>query len=359
MRAARITDLFIFPDQSIDDAIRCIDRNADGISLVVNQDHKLIGTITDGDIRRAIMAGFNLTTPISELLKTKADSPYPEPITASLDDSAETLLHIMQERSIHQIPLVNNDGCVENLITMKELFPQEIIPLQAVIMAGGYGTRLRPLTNTLPKSLLPIGNRPLMELIIDQLKQSGVNQVSVTTHFQAEKIVDYFGDGSEWGININYITEDQPLGTAGALGLISNPDQPLLVINGDILTKLDFQAMLSFHRKNSADLTVAVRRYDLQVPYGVLECEDFVVQKVREKPSINFLVNAGIYLIEPSFQKYIPPETRFDMTELIETLINNQRKVVSFPVVEYWIDIGQLSDYQQAQDDLQNGRFAS
>lgn len=359
MRAGRISDLFINPDQTIDDAIRCIDRNADGITLVVDADSRLIGTITDGDIRRAIMSGYDLNTPVSELLKNKADSPYPEPISASIEDSNETLLQIMQERSIQQIPLLNQAGKIENLITLNELLPQETLSVQAVIMAGGYGTRLRPLTDTIPKPLLPVGNRPLMELVINQLIESGVNQISVTTHFQAEKIIKHFGDGSDLGIKINYINEDQPLGTAGALGLIQDHSQPLLVINGDILTKLDFQAMLSFHNKHSADLTVAVRRYDFKVPYGVLECEDYIVRKVREKPSLNFLVNAGIYLIEPSFHEYIPPETRFDMTDLIEVLLENQRKVVSFPVVEYWLDIGQLSDYQQAQEDLQNGRFVN
>ena len=359
MRAKNIKDLFIFPDQSIDDAIRNIDQNADGISLVVDQNHKLIGTITDGDIRRAIIAGIELSTPINELLAIKNNSIYPEPIFASEDDSPDTLLRIMQEWSIQQVPIVNSDGRVENLITLKELIPQDDVPIKAVIMAGGLGTRLRPLTNSTPKPLLPVGDRPLMELIIGQLKRTGVDQVSISTNYQSEKIMEYFGDGSDLGIEINYITEDQPLGTAGALGLISNPEQPLLVINGDILTKLDFQAMHSFHTKNFADMTVAVRRLDIVVPFGVLECDDYIVRGVKEKPSINFLVNAGIYLVGPSVFNFIPPEKKFDMTDLIEVLINHQRKVISFPVVEYWLDIGQLSDYQQAQDDLENGRFNS
>jgi NDP-sugar pyrophosphorylase family protein len=203
---------------------------------------------------------------------------------------------------------------------------------------------------------LPVGDRPLLQLTIEQLREAGVRRVNIATHYLSEKINSYFGDGREFGIELKYVTEEHPLGTAGALGLIPISDEPLLVINGDILTKVDFRAMLSFHRENKADLTVAVSQYDLQVPYGVIECEGPRVHNVREKPLLRFLINAGIYLLEPSVHRFIPNSQRFDMTDLIQRLIKEGCLVVSFPIVEYWLDIGKHADYQQAQEDMKNGR---
>ena len=222
-------------------------------------------------------------------------------------------------------------------------------------MAGGSGTRLRPLTEDLPKPMLPVGDRPLMEVIIDQLRQSGIGRVNITTHYLPEKITDYFGNGENFGVELNYVSEDRPLGTAGSLGLIDWPRETLLVINGDILTKVNFRAMLDYHQEHRADITVGVRKYDIQVPYGVVECEDQRVCRLREKPNLSFFVNAGIYMLEPSVNEHIPNGQHYDMTDLIERLIHKGRSVVSFPIVEYWLDIGEPSDYERAQKDMKNG----
>ena len=356
-REARVSVLCMASDGSIRQAIACIDQNGKGIVLITDEERRLLGTISDGDVRRAMLAGESLDTPVSELLARKAGSPYPEPVTAPVGTERAVLLQLMQEHVIRQVPLLDDDGRVVGLATLDELLPDQVLPMQAVIMAGGFGTRLRPLTEELPKPMLPVGDRPLMELIVEQLRQAGIRRVNISTHYMAESIIEHFGDGHDFGIELNYVTEDRPLGTAGALGLMQTPQEPVLVINGDILTRVDFRAMLAYHREHGADLTVAVRQYELQVPYGVMECEGPRVRQMHEKPLFRFLVNAGIYLLEPSVHRYIPNRQRFDMTDLIQRLLEDGRSVVSFPIIEYWLDIGRPVDYEQALEDLQNGRI--
>lgn len=351
--------LLIFSGDSIRKAMAYIDRNGQGIVLVVDEERRLLGTITDGDVRRATLTGQGLDAPVSELLAGKACSSYPKPVTAPVEAERATLLRLMQERVIRQVPLIDANERVAGLVTLDELLPDEVVPLQAVIMAGGHGTRLRPLTEDLPKPMLPVGDRPLIQLTIERLCQAGIRRVNIATHYLSEKITSYFGDGREFNIELNYVTEDRPLGTAGALGLMQPPNETLLVINGDIITGVNFRAMLTFHREHKADLTMAVVQYGLQVPYGVVECEGPQVRQVREKPLVRFLINGGIYLLEPSVYRYIPNGQHFDMPELIQRLLEEGRVVVSFPIVEYWLDIGKHTDYQQAQEDMKNGRFAT
>jgi dTDP-glucose pyrophosphorylase/CBS domain-containing protein len=355
-----LSQLFITRTSSIREVITRIDRSARlSIALVVDDQERLINTITDGDVRRGILAGYTLDDPIDKLLTIKAKTPHATPLTAPLGTDTETLLRLMQDRAVRQIPLVDEAGRVVDIIILSDLLPPGKLPLQAVVMAGGLGTRLRPLTDNVPKPMLPVGGRPLMELTIEQLHRAGIRQVSISTNYRPEQIVDHFGDGSAFGIKLNYINEDRPLGTAGALGLMAPPTEPLLVINGDILTKVDFRAMLAFHQEQHSDLTVAVRQYGLQVPYGVIECEGAFVRGLREKPEMTFLVNAGIYLLEPTVFQHIPNGQRLDMTDLIQRLLDAGRPVVSFPITEYWLDIGQHADYEQAQLDEREGKYRS
>ncbi|MCD4671625.1 MAG: nucleotidyltransferase family protein [Anaerolineaceae bacterium] len=357
MTSQNFTKLFIGVDASIRDAIACIDSNGKGIALIVDVEQRLVGTVSDGDIRRAMLAGENLDTSVQVLLDAKRSGPYAIPVTASIQTPPEKILALMQEFIISQVPLLDEEGRVVEVALMEEMLPDQSVPLQAVIMAGGEGVRLRPLTEDIPKPMLPVGDRPLMELVIEQLRNSGIEQINVSTRYLSDKIKAHFGDGASMGVELNYVTEDRPLGTAGALGLMHTPDSPLLVINGDILTRLDFRAMLAFHRKHKAELTVAVRQYDLQVPYGVVECNGPFVSDVREKPAYRFFVNAGIYLLEPSVLGCIPNGERYDMTDLIQQLLDEGQTVANFPIMEYWLDIGKYDDYQKAQDDVKNGRF--
>jgi dTDP-glucose pyrophosphorylase len=354
-----LSNLCIAPGDSIRHAIACIDRNEKGIVLVTDEERRLIGTISDGDIRRALLNKQNLEAPVSELLARKANSPYPQPVTALQGTPSALLLQQMQEREIHQIPLLDGEERVVGLATLDELLPNQVLPLQAVIMAGGYGTRLRPLTEEVPKPMLPVGDRPLMELIVGQLRQIGIKRVNVATHYLSGKIKEHFGDGHEFGIELSYVTEDRPLGTAGALSLMDAPENPLLIINGDILTRVNFKSMLAFHREHKAALTVAVRKYDVNVPYGVIESEDGYVRGLVEKPLLNFLVNAGIYLLEPWAHRYIPNGEHSNMTDLIERLLTEGHTVASYPIMEYWLDIGTNVDYERAQEDFKNGGFGS
>jgi NDP-sugar pyrophosphorylase family protein len=207
--------------------------------------------------------------------------------------------------------------------------------------------------------MLPIGDKPILELIISQLQNAGISKVQLTTHYKAEAIQQHFGDGKKFGIELQYVNEDEPLGTAGALGSVAVSEQPMLVLNGDILTQVDFRAMIAFHREHAAELTVGVRQYDFQVPYGVIQCDGEHVRGIEEKPTFNFFVNAGVYLLEPSAHRSIPSAQKFDMTDLIKKLRVEARRVVAFPVVEYWMDIGRHVDYEQAQLDIKQWRRTS
>ena len=337
---------------SIRDTIALMDKSRIGIALVVDEQRRLIGTVTDGDVRRGILANINLDESVTRLLERKSGSPYAIPTTAPVGADPTICLELLKQHSILHLPLLDEEKRVAGLVTLDEFVPPSNLALQAVIMAGGRGSRMNPLTEVLPKPMLPVGDQPLMEIIIHQLRDAGIRRVNVTTHHKSEKITEHFGDGSDFGVELNYVNEDRPLGTAGGLGLMDPPQETLLVINGDILSQVDFRAMLAFHREQRGDLTVAVRQYDIRVPFGVVECEGASVQRLTEKPVLNFFVNAGIYLLEPVVYQYIPNGKSFDMTDLIERLLEERRRVVSFPVREYWLDIGLPEDYLRAQKDV-------
>lgn len=352
----KLSECCLLPGASMREALRALSQNLTGIVVVVDESGGLLDTLTDGDLRRAVLGGKDLTTQLMELLQAHTAEGQ-HPITASIHADHGTLLALLRDHQIKQVPLLDDFGKVADLVTLEDLLPSEILPLQAVIMAGGFGQRLLPLTEKMPKPMLPVGEKPVMELIIDQLRTSGIHRVNVTTHYQPEKIRDYFGDGEAFGVDLKYVSEESPLGTAGALTLMDDKSESLLVINGDILTQVDFRAMVAFHREHGAEITVGVRQYDLQVPYGVIESDGSAVTGLHEKPVLNFFVNAGIYLLEPSVHGLIPPGQHFDMTDLIKALLAEKRQVASFPIVEYWIDIGGHADYEKAQEDVKSGRF--
>jgi dTDP-glucose pyrophosphorylase len=352
-----LSNLVVSPESSIREVMECIDRSARGIALVLDKERHLIGTITDGDIRRAILAGMDLGLTAVELLARRQPAFASGPVTAPIGTDDATLLHTMAETSVRHIPLVDNEGRVVDVALMSELIKEYELPLRAVVMAGGYGNRLRPLTDDLPKPMLPVGSRPLLELIVDQLRQAGIRQVNVATHYKGEMIAEHFKNGEGFGVDIRYVKEDRPLGTAGALGLLDDSDDPLLVMNGDILTRVDFRAMLNFHKEHKAELTVAVRKYEFRVPYGVIVADGTVVKGISEKPVVKQFINAGIYLLNPSVQRLIPNGEPYDIPDLIERLVIEGRPVVCFPITEYWLDIGKADHYDQANSDVATGRF--
>jgi dTDP-glucose pyrophosphorylase/CBS domain-containing protein len=338
---------------SISEAITILDKAGFGALIIAEDERKIVGILTDGDIRRAIIQNISFTSQCIVIANTS-------PVVADHNIAREEALHIMDHArsfKLNHLPLVDKAGRVVNLLLRGDLISEEPCAMSAVIMAGGLGTRLRPLTEDLPKPMLPVGGKPLMERVIGQLRQAGIRRINVTTLYKPEKITEHFGDGKGFGVELCYLNEDRPLGTAGALGLMTTPTDPVLVINGDIITQVDFKGMLSYHREHSADMTVGVRRYGVQVPYGVVECEGPRIVSLSEKPQISFLVNAGIYLLEPSVYRFIPNGEHFNMTDLIHRLLDAECRVVSFPIIEYWLDIGQHADYEQAQNDVREGKI--
>lgn len=348
-----VDSLLVPSDASIRDVVARIDSGGVGIALVTAPDRRLVGTVTDGDIRRAVLAGAGLGDPVNVLLERQRSEPYPTPFTAPIGTSSDELLHLMNEHTIRHIPLVDDQGRVVELALLSELVREYELPLRAVVMAGGYGMRLRPLTDNVPKPMLPVGERPLLELIVDQLRDAGVRRVNVTTHYRGEEIERHFGDGQDFGVEIHYVPEEEPLGTAGALALLEESDEPLLVMNGDILTRVDFRALLQFHREHDADMTVAVRPYEVQVPYGIVETDGLRVVGISEKPVVRHFVNAGIYVLSPRACRYVPAGERHDMPDLMEQLLADALRVISFPIHEYWLDIGQPEAYERAQRELE------
>lgn len=351
-RAARAR---ISPSASISDAVACLERAETGILLLCEEDSRLAGVLTDGDVRRAILRHESFDRPCLSIASRR-------PVTAPAAPTVLEALRLMDHGTdfpVDHLPLVDEERRVVGLLLRRDLVTLDPDPVMAVIMAGGFGTRLRPLTDHTPKPMLPIGDRPLLARTLERLRDAGIHSVSITTHYLADSIVDYFGDGEALGLHLDYVSEDRPLGTAGALTQVARCEGPLLVMNGDILTGLDFREMLAFHRAQGAEATVAVRRYEVPVPYGVVECEDGeegLISRLREKPLLQLLINAGIYLLEPSVRAYIPADERFDMPQLLQRLLQDGRRIVSFPVLEYWVDIGQRPDYDHAQELVRHER---
>ena len=345
------------PEISFREAIARIDQNGLGIVLVTDAERRLLGTVTDGDVRRSILASVSLDAPVAAILASKAGSRYARATTVRPGTDRDTCVRLMRSHGILHLAVLDEQERVAGVIRLHDFAPERSLEsLRAVVMAGGIGSRLRPLTDETPKPMLPIGDRPLLEIIIGQLREVGIKQVKVATHHKAEKIVEHFGDGQGFGVELSYVTEDRPMGTAGSLGLIEPPTATTLVVCGDILTQVDYRALVSYHRGHQADLTLVVRPHDLQVPYGVIDCEGPEVRRLREKPVLNFFVNAGIYLLEPSVFAYIPKGRRCDMTDLIQSLLEARRRVISFPIHEFWLDIGQHAQYQQAQEQVKTWR---
>lgn len=349
-----LDELLLPETATVREAMACIDRNRSGIALVIAEGNRLVGTVTDGDLRRAMLADIELDAPATLLLERQRDlhEPRPMPLTAPSETTSAELVVLMRRYDVRQIPLVDEDGGVVGVALLEDLIDTEGPPLRAVVMAGGFGTRLGELTSATPKPMLQVGDRPLLERIVEQLRDAGIQHVNLTTHYRADAITEHFGDGSSFGVRIEYVSEDHPLGTAGALGLLG-ADGPVLVMNGDILTSVNFRALHRFHVDHEADMTVAVRPYELRVPFGMVELDGTDVRGLSEKPLVRGLVNAGIYLVDPDVLAAVPAGERYEITQLIDDLLGARRRVVGFPLREYWLDIGQLADYERALLDVE------
>lgn len=339
-------EILISPNTSIKSTLRVIDTNALRVALVVDNEEKLLGIVSDGDIRRAIIADTPLSQSITSIMNTT-------PITAPFNTKKSKLAALMQEKDILAVPLLKQ-GKVVGLSTLSDSLSQRSFENPVLIMAGGFGTRLGHLTKRCPKPMLKVGAKPMLESIIEQFIKAGFSNFYISTHYMAEKIRDYFDDGSHLGVKITYVHEETPLGTGGALSLLPDdiPSLPLILMNGDILTQLDASKLLDFHDNERADATMCVRPYEYTVPFGVIEGPDSKITSIVEKPSYHFLINAGIYVINPSVYQSIEKNTAIDMPDIFDNLLAAKQNIAKFPIHEYWLDIGQVNDFDQAQHDI-------
>ncbi len=332
----------IAPNMGIRAVIQHLDSNDTKIALVVDDRRILLGTITDGDLRRAILRGLPLDAPATEVMN-------PQPTVMPFGQDRSEVLAYLQRHSLKHLPLVDFANRAVDLITLDELLLPRIRDNWVVLMAGGKGMRLRPLTENTPKPMLDVGGRPILETIIRRCTAAGFNKFFLSVNFHADVIKDHFGDGHNLGATIEYIEEDEPLGTAGPLTLL--PDigtAPLVVMNGDILTKVDPGQVVAYHQENNAMATMAVREYEFQVPYGVIDLDNSQISSIREKPLERYFINAGIYTLDPAAIAHLPATGAFDMPNLFDRLRIAGHKTLAYPIREYWVDIGQMDDYQRA-----------
>lgn len=340
-----ITRILLAESHTIADAIAAIDAASPHIALVADKNRRLIGTVTDGDVRRGLLRGVTLNESVTAVMNKR-------PVTLPSSADRHTILTKLRETHLVHIPIVDEQGRVVGVETLRDLISLKQHDNQIVIMAGGLGSRLSPLTQDTPKPMLKVGAKPLLETIIERFTGQGFKNFLLSVNYKAEVIKEYFGDGRGWDAKVGYIEETEPLGTAGCLTLLeSHPRHPFFLMNGDILTSIDFEKMLDFHLQHAGKVTVAVRRQEIVIPYGVIEIDGHSVASITEKPAHRVYINAGIYILDPEIVDLVPRGRRVDMTDLLQMLLDMKVPVNVFPIREYWIDIGHADDLKRAEVD--------
>ncbi len=337
-----IPNFFVHPDLSLRMAMKVIDQGAAQIALVVDEHQRLLGTLTDGDIRRALLHGETLEAPVERLMNRRFRS------VQSSDDQG-LVLEMMRREVLRQIPVLDEQGRVVNLLLLQELLNPHQLRNAVVIMAGGKGTRLRPHTENCPKPMLPVGDQPMLEILLEQCIANGFRTFYFSVNYLKEQIIDHFNDGSSWGVSIQYLVEEEPLGTAGSLQLL--PDslkEPFLVLNGDVLTRFEPRHLLHFHADHKAQATLCVRDHEFTVPFGVVQTKGVDLAGFQEKPTYRHQVNAGVYVIAPKLLPLLPPHQFTDMPSLLQSAQQAGHRVAVCPIHEYWLDVGRPENLEQA-----------
>jgi dTDP-glucose pyrophosphorylase len=344
------TEVTLNISDSLEKAIGVLHNGGLRVALVVDKKNKLLGTITDGDIRRALLKHKPMDSSVEGIM-------HKAPTVALNTDSMEVIMLKMKSRDLLHIPIVDENDILVGLETLQHLTYDKRYDNPVFLMAGGFGTRLHPLTEDIPKPLLKVGAKPILETIIDRLIKAGFHNFYISTYYKADMIHEYFGDGSFLGVNITYVVEDKPLGTAGSIGLLPRnlPNLPILMMNGDVLTKVNFEHLLDFHLKQNGIATMCIREYDVQIPFGVVSIKDQKAQKFVEKPVKKFFVNAGIYVFNQEMIGKVKAGDFIDMPDLLEQQIDEGASVNVFPIHEYWKDVGQIHEYQSVNDSFSNG----
>lgn len=312
------------------------------VLFVVNENNKLIGTLTDGDIRRGLIAGKKLEDSVVLFCREKF---------FFLNHSNLNLntLKVIKEEQIKLVPFISEDGCIERLFNFTKR--KTILPIDAVLMAGGRGERLRPLTDRIPKPMIKIGNKPIIEHNIDNLKEHGVDNFYLSVNYLSEQIEEYFGNGESKEIELSYIRESKPLGTIGSISMVDNfKSDTILVMNSDLFTNINYEDFYINFIRSGAEMSVASIPYNISIPFAILELEEDNIKSFEEKPSYTYYANAGIYLIKKEVLSYIPQNELFNATDLIQTLIVAGKRIIKYPIVGYWVDIGRHEDLIKVQD---------
>lgn len=341
-----IEDIIVKESSSVIEVLKIIDESSKQLALVVDENNKLLGTISDGDIRRALLKKISLNESIKNIY-------FKKPTIASINDSREEIINLCKIKKIHQIPIVDNKGNLIGIEVLNELISNKKKSNKVILMVGGLGTRLHPLTEKTPKPMLEVGKKPILLTIVEKFAEYGYSDIVMCVNHKADIIRDYFGDGAKFGVNIEYVLEDKRMGTAGALSLINEKiTEPFFVMNGDLLTNVNFQHLHDFHTSNLSMATMCVRDYDFEIPYGVVNIKNTKILSIDEKPLHKFFVNAGIYIFDPEVLQFIPKDQFYDMPTLFNKLINENLKIISFPIREYWIDIGRTEELEKANNEF-------
>ncbi len=337
----------VTPDTLLLEVLEVIDKQALRIALVATENRKLLGTLTDGDVRRALVDHGNLNIPAKDIMNRN-------PIKALNTMSPIEFDSLLRVNNILAIPIVDEDDVLVGLHTLQDHYKSQTKENPVFIMAGGFGTRLKPLTDCCPKPMLQVGGKPILETILDTFLESGFSNFYFSTHYLPEVIQDHFGDGSRFGCSIQYIFEENPLGTGGALGLLpaNLPDLPVVMINGDVLTNVNLSNLLEDHVRKGGIATMCVKQHQYQIPYGVIKERGGNVIGVEEKPTHSYFVNAGIYVFETRLLNSIEKNQIINMPQLLMKKVEEGERVNLFPIHEYWLDIGQPAEFEQAQKDI-------
>ena len=329
-------------DSNISDVISNLENSGIQIVIILNENNNLLGVITDGDIRRGLMRGFGIDATVADIMITS-------PFVVDESTSREQAVKLMLENKIHHIPVVDKDNYLQDLYLLDDEFTRPEYNNTLVIMAGGFGKRLMPHTENCPKPMLPISGKPMLEHILERAILQGFKNFVISVFYLPDVIKDYFSDGSSWNINIEYIQEKDPLGTAGALSLLKEDQElPIIVTNGDLISNIGYRELLDYHSKHSSIATMAVRKHEIQNPYGVVKTKGVDIVGFEEKPIHHSIVNAGIYVLDPQVLNLLSKDEVCDMPTLFERVNNKKHRTVVFPMHERWLDVGKPDDLDLA-----------
>lgn len=342
----KIDEIKINQNASIKQALKVIDKGAIKVAVVLSDDGLLLGMLSDGDIRRALLKGMSLDDSITSIINR-------DPVVANINDTKERILELANEKKLHQIPIISN-GKLIGIQDIREFLAPKNKPNKVILMVGGLGTRLRPLTNDVPKPMLDVGNKPILHTIVENFAKYGYTDIIMCVNYKSEIIKEYFGNGDKFGVKIEYVLESVRMGTAGALSLLQKrPKDDFFVMNGDLLTNVNFEYLHEYHKDSNACASICVRKYEMQVPYGVVNVRANKVTSIEEKPTQSFFVSAGIYMFSPIVLDFIPKGVFYDMPTLFSELLKQNFAVYPFFIREYWLDIGKMDEYRRANDEYE------